>query len=51
MKQLYAEFKAEITVPHRADYQVLWFQKGTSVHYVDFKPIVLQPNTSILVNK
>jgi hypothetical protein len=29
MKQLYAEFKAEITVPHRAEfYQVLWFQKA-----------------------
>tara|TARA_R110002124_G_C8935384_1_gene512322 strand:- start:1182 stop:2051 length:870 start_codon:yes stop_codon:yes gene_type:complete len=52
MKQLYAEFKAEITEPHRAEfYQVLWFQKGTSVHYVDFKPIVIQPNTVILVNK
>lgn len=49
---LFNEFPDEITKPHRAEfYQILWFQKGSPTHLVDFNPIKIKPNSLLFVNK
>lgn len=49
---LFDEFSEEIKQPHRAEfYQILWFQKGTPIHLVDFNPIKIKPNSLLFVNK
>lgn len=49
---LFNEFPYEITKPHRAEfYQILWFQKGSPTHLVDFNPIKIKPNSLLFVNK
>ncbi|TYB74043.1 AraC family transcriptional regulator [Bizionia myxarmorum] len=49
---LFNEFPDEITKPHRAEfYQILWFQKGSPTHIVDFNPIKIKPNSLLFVNK
>lgn len=52
MGQLCAEFSKEVTTPHRAEfYQILWFEKGSPTHMVDFNSIKTEPNTLVFVNK
>ncbi len=52
MVTLYKEFEQELTTPHRAEfYQILWFQKGTPTHKVDFNPVPIEPNTVVFINK
>jgi len=49
---LFNEFSEEIKKPHRAEfYQILWFQKGSPTHFVDFNPIKIKPNSLLFVNK
>ena len=49
---LFNEFSEEIKKPHRAEfYQILWFQKGSPTHIVDFNPIKIKPNSLLFVNK
>ena len=49
---LFNEFSEEIQKPHRAEfYQILWFQKGSPTHLVDFNPIKIKPNSLLFVNK
>lgn len=49
---LFNEFSEEIKKPHRAEfYQILWFQKGSPTHLVDFNPIKTKPNSLLFVNK
>ena len=49
---LFDEFSEEIKKPHRAEfYQILWFQKGSPTHFVDFNPIKIKPNSLLFVNK
>jgi len=49
---LFNEFSEEIKRPHRAEfYQILWFQKGSPTHFVDFNPIKIKPNSLLFVNK
>jgi len=49
---LFNDFYEEIKKPHRADfYQILWFQKGSPTHFVDFNPIKIKPNSLLFVNK
>ncbi|WP_452218678.1 AraC family transcriptional regulator [Lacinutrix undariae] len=49
---LFNEFPDEITKPHRAGfYQILWFQKGSPTHLVDFNPIKVKPNSLLFINK
>ena len=41
---------AMMNVPHRAQfYHILWIEKGTGTHFVDFKPIPLKDNMLIFV--
>ena len=49
---LFTEFSEEIKKPHRVDfYQIFWFQKGSSTHVVDFKPIKIESNSLLFINK
>ena len=49
---LFNEFPDEISKPHRAEfYQILWFQKGSPTHSVDFNLIKIKPNTLLFINK
>lgn len=52
MKQLFASDSKKLTTVHRTEfYQILWFKEGTPIHFVDFNPINIQPNTIIFLNK
>jgi len=49
---LYSEFFNELTTPHRTGfYHILWFQKGSPTHIVDFNPVKIKPNTLLFLNK
>ena len=50
--KLYQHKREMLVRPHRAGfYHILWLKKGSSVHMVDFNPIVLQENTLLFLNK
>ncbi|MBV6477957.1 MAG: HTH-type transcriptional activator RhaS [Ignavibacteria bacterium] len=50
--QLYNNHSAILTTPHRAGfYHILWFQKGSPTHIVDFNPIKIKPDTLLFLNK
>jgi len=49
---LYKEFENNLTTPHRAGfYIIIWFQKGSPTHLVDFNPIKIKPNRILFLNK
>jgi len=49
---LYKEFQDTLTTPHRTGfYHIIWFQKGSPTHLVDFNPIKIKPNTILFLNK
>lgn len=49
---LYKEFKDTLTAPHRTGfYHILWFQKGSPTHLIDFNPVKIRPNTILFLNK
>lgn len=40
-----------MAVPHRAQfYQILWIEKGSGTHYVDFKPITIRDNSVVFIS-
>jgi AraC-like DNA-binding protein len=48
----YKIHKDIMIAPHRAEfYHILWIQKGTPTHFVDFTPIKLVPNSLLFINK
>lgn len=50
--RIYKESKDTLTAPHRTGfYHILWFQKGSPVHLVDFNPVKLKPNSILFLNK
>ncbi|MEP7320993.1 MAG: helix-turn-helix transcriptional regulator [Saprospiraceae bacterium] len=50
--QMFKEFSQIMTTPHRTGfYHILWFQKGSATHLVDFKPVKIKPNTILFLNK
>ena len=49
---LYKGFSEDMTRPHRPGFfQVLWFQKGSPTHWVDFNPVKIKPNTLLFIKK
>ena len=51
-EQLFKLSSEKILKPHRTEfYQILWFQSGKPTHFIDFKPIEIDPNTILFVNK
>ena len=52
LSTLFQNFSQAMSTPHRAEfYQVIWFQKGSSTHVVDFNPQCIESNTILFVNK
>ncbi len=50
--KLFKEIPETITTPHRTGfYHIIWFQKGSPTHLVDFNPIKIKPNTIMFLNK
>jgi hypothetical protein len=48
----YKQFPGVLTAPHRTGfYHVLWFHDCNLVHVVDFKPLKIEPNTVLFVNR
>lgn len=49
---LFNEFSEELKKPNRVDfYQIFWFQKGSPTHIIDFKPIKIESNSLLFINK
>lgn len=47
---IFNTFKDELTTTHRVGfYHILWFQKGSTEHLVDFKPVKLAPNSLLFI--
>jgi len=52
LADIYKEFEGNLTTPHRAGfYIIIWFQKGSPTHLVDFNPVKIKPNTILFLNK
>ena len=52
LKQLYTTHKDLLTHPHRTGfYHILWFQKGSPTHLVDFRPVKVNPDTLLFLNR
>lgn len=52
LNDLYKNNKQLLTNPHRTDfYHILWFQKVSATHLVDFEPVNIKPNTILFLNK
>lgn len=52
INQLYREFRDEITTAHRTGfYHILWFRKGSPIHFVDFNPVKIKSNSILFVPK
>ena len=52
MARLFKGFSKELATPHRIGfYQILWFQKGSPTHLVDFHPIKMQANSLLFLNQ
>jgi AraC family transcriptional activator of pobA len=50
--ELYKHHSNTLTTAHRTDfYHILWFQKGSPTHLVDFNPVKIKPNTILFLNK
>ncbi len=50
--QLFYEHSEKLTTSHRTGfYHILWFQKGSPIHLVDFNPVKVKPNTILFLNK
>lgn len=50
--ELLHDFSKDLTVPHRTEfYQIIWFQKGTPTHMVDFNLVPIKQNTLLFLDK
>ncbi|MVT09539.1 AraC family transcriptional regulator [Chitinophaga tropicalis] len=49
---LYSKSRDIIIKPHRTSfYHIIWFEKGTTKHLVDFKPVPIKENNLLFLNK
>jgi len=50
LEEILSRKKEMMTVAHRAQfYHILWIEKGSGTHYVDFSPVEVEDNTVIFV--
>jgi AraC-like DNA-binding protein len=50
LKKVFDKKSAVMTTPHRAQfYHVMWIEKGSGTHYIDFKPISIEDNVIIFI--
>jgi hypothetical protein len=49
---LYRRHKNILSIPHRVDfYHIIWVQKGSPTHVVDFKQVTINTNSILFVTK
>ncbi|MFA5806262.1 MAG: helix-turn-helix transcriptional regulator [Melioribacteraceae bacterium] len=52
LSDLYLRHKSLLISPHRTDfYHIIWFQKGSPTHLVDFEPIKIKSNSLLFISK
>lgn len=52
LKKIFEEFRTDLIAPHRTGfYHIIWFQKGSPTHLVDFNPIKIKENSILFLNK
>lgn len=52
LNEFFKKEKPLLTLPHRTGfYHILWFQKGSPTHLVDFNPIKIEPNSILFLSK
>jgi AraC family transcriptional activator of pobA len=52
IKDLYSKNKKQLTLPHRTDfYHIIWIEKGSPTHLVDFHPVRVAKNSILFINK
>lgn len=52
IKDLYLRNKRLLTLPHRTDfYHIIWIEKGSPTHLVDFNPVKVPKNSILFINK
>lgn len=50
--KLYHRYRRTLTTPHQAGfYHIIWFQKGSPRHLVDFKYVEIKPGTFLFLNR
>jgi len=48
----YAQAKRNLRAPHRASfYSIIWFEKGSPVHRVDFSSVIVKPDSFLFIRK
>ena len=49
---IFSRNKLILSIPHRCSfYHIIWVQKGTAIHHVDFTPVLLEPNSILFIGK
>lgn len=52
IKDLYSKNRKQLTLPHRTDfYHIIWIEKGSPTHLVDFHPVKVPRNSILFINK
>ena len=52
IKDLYSNNRKQLTLPHRTDfYHLIWIEKGSPTHLVDFHPVKIPKNNILFLNK
>ncbi|MEO7991046.1 MAG: helix-turn-helix transcriptional regulator [Chryseolinea sp.] len=52
IKDLYSKNKKLLTLAHRADfYHIIWIEKGSPTHLVDFNPVSVPKNSILFINR
>jgi AraC family transcriptional activator of pobA len=52
IKDAYSKNKTLLTLPHRTDfYLIIWIEKGSPTHLVDFHPVKVPKNSILFINK
>ncbi|HTJ52499.1 MAG TPA: helix-turn-helix transcriptional regulator [Cyclobacteriaceae bacterium] len=52
IKDLYSKNKKLLTIAHRADfYHIIWIEKGSPTHLVDFNPVRAPENSILFINR
>ena len=52
IKDLYLKNKKLLTLAHRTDfYHIIWIEKGSTTHLVDFHPVSVSKNSILFINR
>jgi AraC family transcriptional activator of pobA len=52
IKDLFTKNLGKLTLPHRSDfYHIIWIEKGSPTHFVDFKPVKIPKNSILFIGR